>query len=146
MSRAALAAAACCLLAACAGHRPYAGDFPKNLHVRTSVESGIRAAADIYTVAPDCRAEPQGRVELDRPALDIGLPEGRASLLVVEFAGSRFLGSQRTSMTKNVLFTPRAGYRYEARVEYRDSLYNVQLREIDTRSGASRDVDIRSRC
>jgi hypothetical protein len=140
-------AAGCCLaVAACAGHRPYVSEQPENLRFRTAVESGVRAAADVYSVDAKCHAQPLGRVTLDRPALEIGLPAGRASLLVVEFAGSRFLGSQRTSMTKSLMFTPRPGRRYEARVEYRDSLYNVELKEIDTRSGASREVDARSRC
>ena len=146
MRRTLLALAACCLLAACAGHRPYSADYARNLSLLTSVQSGMRAAADVYTVDADCRAQPQGRVALDRPVIDIGLPEGRASLLVIEFAGSGFLGSRRTSISRNVMLTPRAGRRYEARVEYRDDLYNVELKEIDPRSGASRDVDLRSRC
>lgn len=146
MSRAWMAAGCCLAVAACAGRPPYVSDQPKNLSFRTAVESGVRAAADVYSVDAACNAKPLGRVALDRPVLEIGLPEGRASLLVVEFTGSRFLGSQRTSMAKNVMFTPRPGRRYEARVEYRDSLYNVELKEIDIRSGASREVDTRSRC
>lgn len=146
MTRGLLAAAALGLLAACGGHRPYAADYSKNLFLRISVQPGMRAAADVYSVDASCRAEPQGRVALDRPAVEIGLPAGRASLLVIEFAGSGFLGSRRTSMTRNVMFTPRPGLRYEARVDYRDNLYSVELKEIDPRSGASRDVDIRSRC
>jgi hypothetical protein len=146
VSRAALAAAALCLLAGCAGHRSYSGDYAKNLGLRTSVQSGMRAAMDVYSVDGQCRAEHQGRVALDEPRMEVGLPQGRASLLVFEFAGSRFLGSRRTSITKNVMLVPRAGRRYEARVEYRDDLYDVELKEIDPRTGASRELDGRSRC
>lgn len=145
MAAAALASALG-VLAACGGHRPYTADYAANLFLRISVQPGVRAAADVYSVDADCRAQPQGRVALDQPAVEIGLPAGRASLLVIEFAGSGFLGGQRTSMTRNVMFTPRPGLRYEARVDHRDNLSSVTLKEVDPRSGASRDVDIRTRC
>ena len=146
MSRALLAGAVLCLLAACAGHRPYASDHPRNLTLQTRVDSGTRAAVDVYRVDAKCRPSLEGRVRLDEPRVEVGLPAGQPSLMVFEFASSRFLGSRRSSITKDVLFTPRAGRRYEARVDYRDDLYNVELREIDPRSGASREVDPRSRC
>ena len=144
--RAACAAAALCLLAACAGHRLYAGNHPPNLIVSTVVQSGTRAAVDVFSVDAQCRATLEGRVALDEARVEVGLPQGRPSLLVFEFSGSGFLGSRRTSITKNVMLAPRAGRRYEARVDYRDDLYNVELKEIDPRSGASREVDPRSRC
>lgn len=123
------ALAALCVLAACAGHQQYAGNYDKNLGLRTSVQPGVRAALDVYSVDAQCRAQPEGRVALDAPRVDVGLPQGRASLLVFEFSASSFLGGQRSSMTRNVMLTPRPGRRYEARVEYRDNLYNVELRE-----------------
>ena len=140
------AAAAACLLAACAGHRPYSAGYDKNLTVRAAVESGTRAAVDVYSVDAQCRAEHEGRVALDGPRVEVGLPQGRASLLVFEFAGSGFLGSRRTSITTQALLVPRAGRRYEARVSYKDDIYNVEVRELDPRTGASREVDSRSRC
>lgn len=146
VGRVVLAGAALCLLAACAGHRPYSSDHARNLTFHTKLQSGMRAGVDVYTLDAQCRTQHQGRVALDNPRVEVGLPQGRASLLVFEFAGSRFLGSRRTSITKDVVLTPRAGRRYEARVDYRDDLYNVELKELDPRSGASREVDPRSRC
>lgn len=147
----AAAALAACLVAACGGHRPYAADHARNLSLRTSVHSdstfsSMKAAVDVYSVDAQCRAQLEGRVALDGPLVEVGIPEGRASLLVFEFAGSGFLGGQRSVMSKHVSLTPRPGRRYEARVDYKDSIYNIEVREIDPRTGASREVDIRSRC
>jgi hypothetical protein len=146
VSRWLLGAVAFGLLAACAGHRPYSAGYDRNLSLRTSVDSGTRAAMDVYSVDTQCRAQLEGRVALDAPRVEVGLPQDRASLLVFEFAGSGFLGSRRTSITTQALLVPRAGRRYEAQVRYKDNIYNVELKEIDTRSGASREVDARSRC
>lgn len=146
MSRVVLVGAALWLLAACAGHRPYAGNHAPNLMLSTAVQSGTRAAMDVYSVDAQCRATAEGRVALDEARVEVGLPQGRPSLLVFEFSGSGFLGSRRTTITKNVMLAPRAGRRYEARVGYRDNLYNVELQEIDPRTGARREVDARSRC
>ncbi len=110
------------------------------------MQSGTRAAVDVYSVDAQCRAEHQGRITLDEPRVEVGLPQGRASLLVFEFAGSGFLGSRRTSITTQAQLVPRAGRRYEARVSYKDDIYNVEVKEVDPRTGASREVDTRSRC
>ena len=142
--RRALAILGLCLVAGCAGHRPYAGGYDKNLSLRSSVQSGMRAAVDVYSLDGQCRAQAEGRVALDEPRIEVGLPQGRASLLVFEFTGSSFLGAQRSSMTKRLMLTPRPGRRYEARVEYRDNLYNVELRE--NREGSWRTLEQEQGC
>jgi hypothetical protein len=38
------------------------------------------------------------------------------------------------------LLKPRAGYRYELAVTYRDDIYNVVIREKDPRRGSSREI------
>jgi hypothetical protein len=139
-----LAALALALAAGCAGTRHYASLPEKNLQIRSSL-SGAKAVMGVHRLDSKCAAEYEGAVELDQPVVQVGLPPGRPSLLVFEFYGSSFL-SGSNSIKKEVDHTPRPGYRYEARVRYKDALYGVEVFEIDPRSGAARDLDSRRRC
>ena len=129
------------MLAACASGKPYPDNVaPKNLAVKTS--SSARAALGVHGVDAQCRTEYLGTVALDKPSADIGLPAERWSYLVFYFATSSFLGGRRTNTTFETLLKPRAGYRYEASVSYRDDIYNVVIREQSPR-GAWREVAMR---
>jgi hypothetical protein len=132
------------LVAGCASTRYYSDLPEKNLQVRSSL-SGSKAVLGVHKLDARCAAEYEGVVALDRPVVDVGLPPGRPSLLVFEFYSSGFL-SGSTSIKKQVRLAPRPGYRYEARVSYKDSLYGVELREIDPRTGSSRELDARPGC
>jgi hypothetical protein len=66
----------------------------------------------------------------------------RWSYLVFDFSTSSFLGGRRTNTTVETLVKPRAGYRYEANVTYRDDIFNVVIREQSPR-GAWREVAFR---
>lgn len=130
-------ACALVLLAGCSGGRkPYAEDpSAKNVSIRTQA-SGVRAALHVHGVDAQCRTQYLGTVDLDKPALEIGLPAGRTALLVFDFSSSSFLrGSSRIS--RETLLRPRQGYRYEVEAKYRDDLYDVVVRERPP-SGASR--------
>lgn len=134
-------ACALVLLAGCAGGRkPYAEDqSARNIAIRTQA-SGVRAALHVHGVDAQCRTQYLGTVDLDRPALEIGLPAGRTSLLVFDFASSSFLrGSRRVS--RETLLRPRQGYRYEVEAKYRDDLHDVVVRERPP-SGASRELPL----
>ena len=131
------------LLAGCEATRYYSGPAEKNLQVQASV-SGTRAAMGVHRLE-GCTLQYEGVVDLDRPVVEVGLPPGRPSVLVFEFYSSGLL-SGNTSIKKEAMLQPRSGYRYEARVTYKDALYDVSLREIDPRSGAAREIDIRRRC
>jgi hypothetical protein len=134
-------AAALLLLAACAGGKPYPDSVaPKNLTLRTA--STARAALGVHSVDAQCRAEYLGTVGLDKPSAEIGIPAEQWSYLVFDFATSSFLAAKRTRTTLETLFKPRAGYRYEANVTYRDDIYNVVIREQSHR-GAWREVAFR---
>ena len=139
-----LAVLAVALAAGCAGTRHYASLPEKNLQIRSSL-SGAEAVMGVHRLDQKCAAQYEGVVELDQPVVEVGLPPGRPSLLVFEFYGSSFLSGSH-SIKKEAPLMPRPGYRYEARVSYKDSLYDVQLREIDPRSGASRELETRLRC
>ena len=133
-----VALAAVVLAAGCSGLKTYPNDGPKNVHVATQMESGVRAALHVHEVNGECATRYAGTMALDRPALDVGVPAGRPSYLVVSFDTSSFwAGSRSTSV--GTQFTPRAGYEYELAVRYKQDIYDVALREID-RKGARRDL------
>jgi hypothetical protein len=126
--RACLAALAVVFAAGCAGTRPYANDAPANLAIRTELDRGVRATLDIHRVAADCSTEYRGTVKLDRPAIEISVPPATQSYLVVSFDTSSFFGGAR-SVSAGTLLEPRPGRSYEISVAYRDSQYDVALRE-----------------
>jgi hypothetical protein len=131
-------------LAACGSSQRYADLPEKNLQVHTSA-TGARVVMGVHSLDAKCAAGYEGVVALDRPLVEVGLPPGRQSLLVFEFYSSSLL-SGSSSTKKEARIVPRAGYRYEARVNYRDAMYDVELREVDPRSGSGRELDIRRRC
>ena len=134
-------AAALLLLAACAGGKSYSDSVaPKNLTLRTA--SSARAALGVHSVDAQCRTEYLGTVALDKPSAEIGIPPERWSYLVFDFSTSSFLAAKRTRITLETLLKPRAGYRYEASVTYREDIYNVVIREQSHR-GAWREVAFR---
>jgi hypothetical protein len=136
----ALACAAALLAAACAGGKPYPDNVaPNNFSIKTS--SSARAALGVHRVDAQCRTEYLGTVTLDTASAEIGIPAERWSYLVFDFASSG-LFTKRTRTTLETLLRPRAGYRYEANVTYRDDIYNVVIREQSPR-GAWREVAFR---
>jgi hypothetical protein len=132
---AALLAAA---LAGCGGAQRYADLPEKNLKLRTAA-SGASVVMGVHRLDARCFAHYEGVVALDRPELEVGLPAGRMSLLVFEFYSFGLIGGSR-STKKEARLLPRGGYRYEARVNYKDSLYSVDMFEIDAR-GAVRELE-----
>lgn len=120
-------------LAGCGSTQPYA-DLPgKNLKVRT-VAQGTSVVMGVHRLDAKCFAHYEGAVTLDRTEIDVGLPPERMSLLVFEFYSFGLIGGSR-STKKEARLLPRKGHRYEARVTYKDSLYSVDLFEIDPRGG-----------
>ena len=133
MSRAAVATLV--IVAGCSGLKTYPNDAPKNLRVATQTE-GARAVVHVHEASGGCKTRYEGTVKLDQPSVELGLPPGRASYVVVNFDASSFLGPSRATSVGTEL-TPRAGYRYEMSVRYKQDIYDVSLREIDPK-GASR--------
>ena len=134
---------ACGLLSGCAGIKTYPNTPDKNLRVRTETDSGsffskVRAAVDIYRVDADCKTEYEGTVQLDARSVAVGIPSGRVSYLVFVFARSGFLSPSSSNITYDTLLRPRAGQTYDVSVRYRDVIYNVVIREADSRQGKGR--------
>lgn len=130
-------ALALALLAGCAGSglKPYPDELPaKNLAIRTATSSGsafssVRAALGIHSVDAQCRTRYLGTVDLDRPAIALGIAPDRWSYLVFDFASSGFLGGTRGRISRGIMLRPQAGHRYEVEVSYRDDIYSVVLHE-----------------
>jgi hypothetical protein len=123
MTRAAAAWLAAGLLAGCSTLKPYPAGSPENALVSSAIDSGslfssMRGSLHIHEIDSACRT----------------------SYLVFVFEGSSFLGGSSSSSSSGALIKPRPGYRYEVTVTYRDSIYNVLLRESDPRRGVSREL------
>jgi hypothetical protein len=73
----------------------------------------------------------------------VGLPPNRWSYLVFNFSSSSFLGGASSSIDRETLFRPRAGYRYDVAVTYRNDIYHVAIREIPPRGGKGREIEFR---
>ena len=135
-------------LAGCAsGRKTYPDPGTRNLEIRTatqasSVFSSVRAELDIHGVDADCRTQYLGTIDLDKPSVSAGIPAGRWSYLVFEFATSGFLGGSRGRISRETALKALPGHRYEAEVTYREEIYNVVLRE-RAPSGAARELPLR---
>lgn len=132
-------------VAGCSGLKSYQNTPDNNLRVRTAADSGswfstVRTAVDIHGVTVDCQTEYEGTVQLNRPTIDVGIPPNRWSRLVFVFASSSFLANRSGSITYETLLKPRSGYQYEAKVTYKDDMYNVAVHETHPSSSVSREL------
>jgi hypothetical protein len=127
------------LLAGCSGIKTYPDTLPKNLRIHTAI-SKVQAALHVHRVDASCQTEYQGTVQLDKPSIEVGVPAGRSSLMAFTFSSSSFLGGSSSSIRYETLLTPRAGYTYDVKASYLDSIYSVTIREIDPRGSSSREI------
>jgi len=134
-------------LAGCSGIKTYPDGLNKNLLVHTSTDSAsilsrVRASLSISNVDAQCRIQYEGTVDLDRNSIPVGIPVERWSYLVFDFSSSGLLANSST-MAQATLLKPRAGYRYDIEVTYRDDLYNVVIRESRPGITHARDIDLK---
>lgn len=106
--------------------------------VRGELESGVRATLHVHRVDANCRSEYQGSLTLDGASVPVAIAAGRDSYLDVTFDTSSFLAGTRR-MNAGTLVRPRAGYRYDVAVAYRNSLYQLTVRETDP-AGRTREL------
>ncbi len=130
------------LLAACGSTSPYRYEGENNLEVRPQL-SKARASLHIHRLDAQCRTQYEGSLQLDRP-LELALPPGRPSLLIVGFDTSSFFGGAR-STARQYMLTPRAGYRYRLEVRYKDGLYDVAAVELAP-GGRARALELAAEC
>ncbi len=139
--RRALALALAALLAGCASGTRYADLPDKNLVIRADV-SGARAVMGVHAVDAQCKLTYEGYVDLDQPVQRVGVPPGRLSYLVFEFATSSFWGGTRGSIKRETLLRVRPGASYDIQVSYKDALYDVVIRESPARGARAREVEL----
>jgi hypothetical protein len=121
-------------LAGCSGVKTYAQSLPKNMHVTTRVDSGsaVKSAVaefDIHRVNARCETDYLGRVYLDSPTTEVGIPVDELIYLDFIFASKAFMSTTTNAVRYTTIFTPRRGYEYYAKVDYDKGIYNVVIRE-----------------
>ncbi|HEX7249811.1 MAG TPA: hypothetical protein VF262_05435 [Burkholderiales bacterium] len=143
----ALLACVVALAAGCGGAVRYPDTGEKNLAIRAETSSGsafssVKAVLGVHAVDAQCKLKYEGTVDLDRPLVQVGVPPGRLSYLVFEFASSSFMGGRRGSITRETLFQPRPGATYDVKVSYKDDLYDVEIRETPARGARARELEL----
>ncbi len=133
-------------LAGCSGVKTYSERLPKNMHVTTRVASGSAvkstvAEFDIHRVNARCETDYLGRVYLDRPATDVGIPVDELIYLDFIFASKAFMSTTINAVRYQTIFTPRRGYQYDAKVDYDRGIYNVVIREKRPGTAAGRIIE-----
>ena len=146
--RAALVALAMGLSAGCSGVKTYPNTLDKNLQIRSETVAGpalfrVRTALSVYRVDERCELALEGVVNIDQPTVSVGIPAGRWSYLDFTFSDPTLAGSPASSVSRETLFRPRAGYRYDIAVTYKKDIYHVAIREVPLRGGAGREVEFR---
>lgn len=127
------------LFSGCAGITPYKADLPHNFKINTKTES-VKATLHIYSVNAQCHTDYQGSIGLENESIELGLPVGKPSYLVVNFSSSSFWSNSRSQMSHDTFLPARNGYRYELNISYIDDIYNVTLYEVNRRTGNKREL------
>lgn len=122
------------LLGGCSGIKTYPNELPANFRVTTAIDSGAAlkstvAEFDIHRVNAKCETDYLGRVYLDKPGMDVGIPENQLLYLDFIFASKTFLSNNISAVRYQTLLVSRAGYEYTAEVSYIKGMYNVVIQE-----------------
>jgi hypothetical protein len=126
------------LVSACSSNHPYAGGFSENLSIAADVRAG-RARLHVFAATNACKPDYLGTVELSEKKSRIGLPVNRPIYLSFNFFdGSLITGSN--DVYYDMYLTLRAGYQYQADVNYIDNMYGATIFEQDGRGGAKRKI------
>lgn len=146
--RAILAALVPVFIGGCASVKPYPNTLDKNVRIRSETVAGsplfrIKTALAVHRVDERCQLELEGVVDINQPAVSLGLPSNRWSYLDFTFSNSSSAAESANSISRETLFRPRAGYRYDIAITYRKDAYHVEIREISAKGGAGRAVQFR---
>ena len=134
------------LLASCSGVKTYSQRLPKNMHVTTRVASvsavkNTVAEFDIHRVNARCETDYLGRVYLDRPATDVGIPVEEMLYLDFIFASKAFMSTTTSAIRYQTILTPRRGFEYDVKVDYDRGIYGVVIRERRPGGSAGRTIE-----
>lgn len=124
------------------GVRPYTAQLPHNLHLTTHADTGsafkgVSAELDIHVVGGDCQLQYEGRIFLDRPEIDVGMPIEQLLYLDFIFASKAMMSSTVGVVRYSTLLKPRANHQYRANVSYDKGIYQVVIQEVKNRKVVS---------
>ncbi len=125
------------LLTSCATVRSYSYQGIDNLVINSSTDDHIDTAIDIYDARNPCQLKYQGSIQVTPISMTTGLAVDVNHYLVINFSSSSMWTGDRNIGVQSVL-RPEQGFSYQYDLSYKDSIYNVELREINTRTGKSR--------
>ncbi len=131
------------LLAGCSV-KSYPNDLPKNFLLNTVIHksSSFRdtgLAVDIHTLNAKCETDLLGRVYVDDPKTEVGVPVDRPVFLDFIFVSHTAISGTTSVVRYQTVMTPRSGHHYDADVSYNKGIYNVVITE-KNRGGASRKI------
>ncbi len=125
------------LLISCSSLRPYSYQGEDNLVINTTTDEHIDTVVDIYDAENPCQLEYQGSIQVKPVSMTTGLPVNIHHYLVINFSSSSMWTGDK-NMGVNSVLQPEQGFRYQYDLSYKDNIYNVELREINTTTGKSR--------
>lgn len=131
------------LLVGCSNLRTYSDQSTSNVNVSLDKKSdaGVEGRVDVYLLDKKCQGPYQGSRWFDKNAKSIGIKENRQTLLSFKFLLSDWLKGKH-SITTDAIIKARKGYRYEAKLSYIDSAYEMFLYEINRRTGKRKPINI----
>src|SRR5579859_2489038 len=137
------------VLGGCGGVKSYRSTLPPNVHFRTVVTTGSvfrsgAAAVDIYRSLADCKLEHLGRLLLDKPIVDAGLPTGDALYIEFILGSKTFMSTSASAIRYDTELTLRPGYEYDMQLRFLPHTYSLEMRELRKGGGAGRGIERKS--
>ncbi len=117
----------------CSNIKPYQALGSTNLVINAKSDEGIKTEVDVYLVNRGCTLDYQGTLTPDNNTLDTRLQQGEINYLVVRFSSSSFFTGSH-SMSQEILFRPDKRNRYHLNLSYIDSIYDINLKQISSKS------------
>ena len=132
------------LLAGCSV-KSYPNDLPKNFLVNTTIHKtstfrNTSLAFDIHTINAKCETDFLGRVYVDDPKTEVGVPIDRPVFLDFIFVSKTAFSGDVSAVRYQTVMTPRSGFAYDAAVSYNKGIYNVVITEKQRGGSGSRRV------
>ncbi len=130
------------ILAGCSV-KTYRSDLPKNFRINTTIHAtssfrNTSLAVDIHLLNARCETDFLGRVYVDDPKTEVGVPVDRPVYLDFIFVSKVVLSSDTSVVRYQTVMTPRSGCLYDAAVSYNKGIYNVVITERQRGGSASR--------
>jgi hypothetical protein len=137
------------VLAGCGGVKSYRSDLPHNVHFRTVVTTGsiFKSAAadvDIYRDIGNCKIQHLGRVTLDKPVVEVGVPAGEPIYIEFLLMSKTFLSSSASALRYDTQLMLRPGYEYDMQLKFLERTYTLEMRELKKGSSSGRLIERKS--